>query len=65
MNKLENEATMIGKSRGWDHANYTAAYGGDPHAAPEVPARYAPVRTYFTAAYAEGVQQFLDDDHDD
>ncbi len=65
MNKLETEATETGYSHGHAHANYVSVYGGDPHAEPEVPAWFASVATYFTAAYEEGVQAFLDEDRDD
>jgi hypothetical protein len=62
MNKLETEATEIGYSHGHAHANYTVSVsGGDPHAEPEVPARFESVATYFTAAYEEGVQDYLDE----
>lgn len=65
MNQLEQEATEIGLSRGWSHANYVEAYGGDKDEEPEVPARFASVPTYYTAAYAEGVERFENGQYQD
>jgi len=65
MNKLETEATETGYSHGHAHANYVTAYGGDPHTEPDVPSRFASVATYFTAAYEDGVQAYLDEAYDD
>lgn len=57
-NELTQAATETGQSRGWDHANYVDAYGGDMDQEPEVPARFGSVATYFTAGFAEGVERF-------
>ncbi len=52
---LEQEAREVALARGWDHANYVEAYGGDADEAPEVPARFAPVESFYLSAYEEGV----------
>lgn len=57
---FEQEAREIGLSRGWDHANYVEAYGGDPNEAPEVPARFASVESFYLSAYEEGVTLYLE-----
>ena len=65
--ELQNEATDIGHDHGWGHAAYCDAYGGDPDTAPDVPHRFATVATYYTTAYADGVNAYYDDpaDNDD
>lgn len=65
LDELIKEATEIGLSRGWSHANYVDAYGGDPNEAPEVPGRFASVESYFISAYEEGVQNFQNDLNED
>lgn len=55
---LQGGATDRGRSDGWDHANHVTAYGGDMDAEPEVPGRFATVATYYTAAYADGIQDY-------
>ena len=57
---IEHEATEVGRSHGFNHANYVDAYGGDMDEAPDVPARFASVSSYYEAAYAEGVQEYRD-----
>jgi hypothetical protein len=61
---LEKDAHDTGWSRGWDHANYVTAYGGDMDAEPEVPERFAAVATYYAAAYAEGVRNYQSEEAD-
>jgi murein L,D-transpeptidase YcbB/YkuD len=63
--KLQNEATEIGRDHGWTHSAVVDAYGGDPHAEPDVPPRFAPVAAFYTTAYAEGVTAYFDDTADD
>jgi hypothetical protein len=63
--KLQNEATEIGHDHGWNHAAFVDAYGGNPHAEPDVPLQFAPVTTFYTTAYAEGVTAYLDGATDD
>lgn len=58
---LEQEATEAGRSHGWDHANYTNAYGGNLHATPDIPNRFISVRTYYLAGYQEGIERYEDD----
>ncbi|MDX3663688.1 hypothetical protein PV646_40945 [Streptomyces sp. ID05-26A] len=58
---LCERATEAGYHDGWTHAAYVDAYGGDPHTEPDVPQRFAPVATYYTAAYTDGVTTYLDD----
>lgn len=58
---LCERATEDGYDDGWRHAAYVDAYGGDPHAEPDVPQRFAPVATCYAAAYADGVTAYLDD----
>uniref|UniRef100_A0AAU3I7Z9 Uncharacterized protein n=1 Tax=Streptomyces sp. NBC_01393 TaxID=2903851 RepID=A0AAU3I7Z9_9ACTN len=61
--RFEGEkAADVARSQGWDHANYTDAYGGDLDATPEVPARFAHVADAYRTAYAEGVEAFQDRD---
>lgn len=38
---LCNEAERVGRSHGWDHANYEAAYGKAPKQAPGTPGAMA------------------------
>lgn len=57
---LAAEAAQIGVGHGWNHANFVAAYGGNMDEEPQVPAQFLTVETYYTAAYAEGVQRFID-----
>lgn len=59
--ELQNEATETGRDRGWSHAAFIDAYGGDPHTEPDVPPWFATVATYYTAGYADGVTAYLDD----
>lgn len=59
--ELETEATECGFDRGWTHAAFIDAYGGDPHAEPEVPPWFVTAATYYSAAYAEGVHAYLTD----
>ena len=60
MRALELEATEVGRSRGYSHAAYVDAYGGDMDEAPDVPARFASVSSFFESGYAEGVQEYRD-----
>lgn len=60
MDKLEQDATEIGREHGWNHANYVDAYGGDMDAKPEVPTRFASVATYFVAGWEESIAFFGD-----
>lgn len=64
MQALEHEATVVGWSRGHAHANYVDAYGGDMDEAPDVPARFATVASFFESSYAEGVQDYRDEASD-
>jgi hypothetical protein len=63
--ELQDQATEFGRDHGRSHAAYVDAYGGDPHAEPDVPARFARVATFYATAYAEGVTAYLDDTADD
>ncbi|ONI71141.1 hypothetical protein ALI144C_52430 [Actinosynnema sp. ALI-1.44] len=58
---LQNTATNIGYDDGWTHAAFVDAYGGDPHAEPDIPPRFVTVATYYTAAYNDGVTDYLGD----
>lgn len=58
---LETAATDTGRDHGWTHAAYVDAYGGDPDAEPDVPARFATVATFYTVAYADGVTAYAED----
>ena len=60
MQALELEATEVGRSRGYSHAAYVDAYGGDMDEAPMCTHRFASVPTYFEAGWAEGVQEYRD-----
>ena len=51
----------IGRDHGWTHAAFVDAYGGDPHAEPDVPPRFATVAAYYTTGYADGVTAYADD----
>lgn len=64
MRELQNEATNIGHDHGWKHAAYCDAYGGDPDTAPDVPLYFATVATFYTTAYADGVNAYYDDTTD-
>lgn len=55
---LEQEATEIGRSHGFDHANYVNAYGGNLHATPDVPRRFTTVRNFYLSAYEEGIDNY-------
>jgi hypothetical protein len=55
---LAAEATEMGHERGWEHAAFVEAYGGDANEAPEIPARFASVATYYSAAHSEGVERY-------
>lgn len=53
------EAKRVGRSHGWDHANYEAAYGKAPKQAPGTPgamAKTMPFR-YRNRLYNNGVPQ--------
>jgi hypothetical protein len=63
--ELQDEATDIGRDHGWTHAAFVDAYGGDPHAEPDVPPRFATVAAFYTTAYADGVTAYTDDADDD
>jgi hypothetical protein len=68
--ELQDEATDIGRDHGWTHAAFVDAYGGDPHAGPDVPPRFATVAAFYTTAayttaYADGVTAYTDDADDD
>jgi hypothetical protein len=54
-------ATEVGYDRGYIHAAFTDACGGDPYAEPDVPDRFADIPTYYTAAYADGVDAYFDE----
>lgn len=58
MNELEQEAAEIGRNRGWDHANFVEAYGGDPNESPEVPELFAEAESFFLSGWEEGVSNF-------
>ena len=60
MRALELEATEVGRSRGYSHAAYVDAYGGDMDEAPMYTQHFASVPTYFEAGWAEGVQDYRD-----
>jgi hypothetical protein len=62
--ELQDHATESGHDHGWTHAAYVDACGGDPHAEPDVPARFATVDTFYTCAYADGVAAYFDDTDD-
>ncbi|GLY68740.1 hypothetical protein [Amycolatopsis taiwanensis] len=62
--ELRAEAHGIGHGHGWTHGAFVDAYGGDPDAEPEVPARFAAVASFYTDAYAEGVADYFDDTAD-
>lgn len=57
----EAETREVARSHGYDHANHVTAYGGDMDATPDVPERYAHLATYYLAAYADGVQDYQDE----
>lgn len=63
--ELQNEATEIGRDHGWTHAAFVDAYGGDPHAEPDVPPRFAAVATFYASAHADGVTAYFDDTAED
>lgn len=65
MRKLQDEATEAGHDHGWRHAAFVDAYGGDPHAEPEVPPWFSTVATFYTAAYEDGVTAYFDDTQDE
>lgn len=54
-------ATETGYGHGYTHAAFTDGCGGDPYAEPEVPDRFADIPTHYTAAYADGVNAYLDE----
>jgi hypothetical protein len=58
---LEGEAAEVGRSHGWDHANYVNAYGGNLRAVPEVPGRFTTVRDFYLSGYEEGVDSYEND----
>ena len=62
--ELQDEATEIGRVHGWRHAAFVDAYGGDPHAEPDVPPWFATVATFYTTAYADGVSDYGDETAD-
>lgn len=62
---LCDRATWAGYDDGWTHAAYVDAYGGDPYTEPDVPQRFAPVATYYTAAYGDGVTAYFADMYPD
>lgn len=62
---LHDHATESGRDHGLTHAIYVDAYGGDPHAEPDVPTRFATVATFYTCAFADGVAAYFDDTDDD
>lgn len=55
-------ATETGFDRGYAHAAFTDAYGGDPYAEPDVPDRFADISAYYTAAYTDGVDAYFNED---
>lgn len=55
---LEHEATEVGRSRGYTHAAYVDAYGGDMNEAPVAPLRFAEVDSFFESGFAEGVENY-------
>ena len=68
MGPLEKEATDAGRERGYDHANYVTAYGGnlEPEESEiEIPLQFLQVPTYYTASYLEGVQEYVNEQMDD
>lgn len=64
---LQVEATQVGHSAGYNHANYTEAYGGALKVAEtvEVPERYVPVATFYVAAYLEGQEEYENEQYED
>lgn len=52
---LAVEATEAGREAGRRHAAWADAYNSPMHESPDVPARFATVETYYTAAYDDGV----------
>lgn len=61
MTPHQRAATEIGYDRGYTHAAFSDAYGGDPHAEPDVPTRFADVHSYYAAAYDDGVNDYFDE----
>lgn len=65
LRKLQHEATEIGRDHGCTHAAFVDAYGGDPHAEPDVPPRFASVAAFYTTACADGMTAYADDTAED
>lgn len=61
----EKEAYEIGRSRGWDHANFVGAYGGDLSESPEVPPRFSDVESFFLSGWEDGVTKYGDSEYPD
>lgn len=61
-----SEAYEIGKSRGWDHANFVEAYGGDKDSGPEsIPGYIQPDQeSDFLDGWEQGVENFEEDSAD-
>jgi hypothetical protein len=57
----QRAAIQEGYDRGYTHAAYVDAYGGDPHAEPDVPGYFADVPTYYGAGYTDGADAYYDD----
>lgn len=62
MNEAEKVATELGRNRGWEHASYVDAYGGTMR--PEeneidIPYYAEGVETFYTAAFLEGIEEYL------
>lgn len=67
MNDLQNEADEIGRSDGYNHANYADNVSGEvvtPEETDiEVPERFESVATYYTVAFLEGCAQYIDENY--
>lgn len=63
--ELQDQVTIIGRDHGWTHAAFVDAYGGDPHAEPDVPSWFATVADFYTVAYVAGVTAYFDDTAED
>jgi len=63
--ELENSATSVGISNGYDHANFVTAYGGDLEQVTNVPDRFHSVASYYLSGWAEGLERFENDQYED
>jgi hypothetical protein len=59
LRKLQDEATEIGISRGWDHANFVNAYGGELHGHVDVPLTYAVIDwSFYRSGFETGIDRY-------